>query len=178
MAAREDVIAASSDDDKASSGSSGGETTPESLVPCWMSGSREPAGGKPPLRPLINDVWSWPISTHRFFVDADTSFRHDALADTLLRQHTPQKRRPTYRRIYARAGTMINVLVGILQYHAGSAKQDLNGRDETDSTFCTPTGLRYLGDTNSVTSCLFVLPAPCPVSELCGTRSVWDAHQW
>ena len=51
---------------------------------------------------------------------------------------------------------------------------ELSDRDETDSTFCIPTG--YMCDTDSATSCLSV--ALCLVSELCGSRSVWDAHQW
>ena len=52
-------------------------------------------------------------------------------------------------------------------------------RDETDSTFCIPTELRYICDTDSATSCLSVaLCAPFLVSELCGSHSVRDAHQW
>ena len=48
-----------------------------------------------------------------------------------------------------------------------------------NSTFCIPTELRYMCDTNSATSCLSVaLCAPCLASELCGSRSVRDAHQW
>ena len=48
-----------------------------------------------------------------------------------------------------------------------------------NSTFCIPTELRYMCDTNCATSCLSVaLCAPCLASELCGSRSVRDAHQW
>ena len=46
-------------------------------------------------------------------------------------------------------------------------------------TFCIPTELRYMCDTNGATSCLSVsLCAPCLASELCGSRSVRDARQW